>query len=391
MHMAIPSGRTRRTVEKTARTATEHWRVDFDGMRERPLEEGELVLDEYRFDGAPDYGPVIVYSRELSIEATRVLSSHIVPPPVYVPPEPHAPIVVDASEYEVLPDAEFWAVIDLLEGKAWENKLSRAERVLAEHSEEFILRFAQTMMAKAYLLDDPRVLPTFVTERGTRAIYTERRMDDRAAVIVGGRERFESVLANPRNPEPAWTSDSTWWVFHLADAALGRQRKSDVRITTSIPRGRVAINPDHWSTDHGLEFDPPTPEKTPEELEAIRVRLEEINKDYIARSGIDPAFSMFGDQTNGHLSWHVVRYFVLLENGGLEHVVLHAASSTSPKSIERDVAQMVASRVGGTVLGEVTGGDRMMNQLFSIDAGGAKVKSSLSVDAHIALYFHGIA
>jgi hypothetical protein len=383
--MQLVSGRARRTVQKTPRTATERLRVDFDGQPENELQPGEIVLDEFTFSDCPVDQPIVVYSRTLEVEQARVLSANLVarqdPPPPVAIPLPR----VDATAHEVLDDDEFWPVVDLLEGKAWETRIARASRALAKHPRDFILRFAQTMAWKAHLLDHPDLYPKDTSPENALAVEQGDYRWRFGAIIAGGKARYESVLASPATYDHKWMSDLSLSVLYLASAALERQDRVGALIDTTWDF-TVGANTENWAGS-GVEVRPYVPvAPTVEEEQEVQEKLAAINTDFIESTGIDPEFSPFAPN---YKQWFAVRCFVDMKDHAVEMVALHGAAAFGAASVDQQVAAELARRVGGILIGVASGYSTQRMRLSSCGLFSHKRDSSLSLDEYVATFMDG--
>ena len=385
--MKTVSGFSYRTLEKRPRTALEEFHLVIDSdERLYPLKPNATIVSEYHFAGQPVDAPIVFYSRHLDLEQAATLSARVVPRTVPQTPVFDPPVIVDARTCEVLSDDDFWSIINLLGGKAWETKINKAEVELARRSEDFVLRFAQTMAWKVHLLDHPL---NFTAEAdGT----TVRKSDYRrffGAVIAGGRPRFDEVLANPGTDDDKWYSDLSFFVLYLASSALRRQRKVDrVEITTTWMLAAVGENTANWEGSGFVARDSePTPELTPEELERYRLLNEKAQVDWAEKFDIHPDFTPF-TPIETRRAWFVLHYFIDMGDHALEQWAMHVSLQFGPPSVDVQVAEGLAARAGGTVMGAVSGAPRA-DKLASTMLQRFSVSSSLSRDEYVRQVIEG--
>ncbi len=360
------SGVTRRTLLSTPRKATERFRLSVDDDDRWRLDEGEVIIDEFRFDYSQIVSPVVIYSRVIDRTQAEVLSARISPREVYVAPVPEPLEEVDARGHEPLPDDEFWAVIDLLGGKAWETRLAKAQRALAKHPEDYALRFAQAMAEKVRALDHPLNFNVYGDDGPLRLIAPGDYGSRFGAIMAGGRERYERVLAEPGLRDPKWSSDLSFMVLHLASSVLARNRgRQFVLVTTSWNYTDIGTNRENWdNSGFELRERPPTPPPTPEQEAQHAALVEKIIDDWVARTGEERDFNPYAP--NGvRKAWFCVHYFVDCGEYALEQFALHVALSGSGPELDHDVATLLAARAGGELLGSARGGETLMKKFES--------------------------
>lgn len=220
------SGDVIRSIVTTARTRTEYFSVVFDDeigthhTAQRADVPGS-VLGEWAFRGMSDEAITIW---------DAVLPEHARADPVAwfdgnELRDPPPPVRMDVTRLDALPDAEFWPVIESLDGRLWARTLDAAAARLASAPEGVILRWAQTAGEKAVSVADA------LARAGVAPSW---RINAIGAVLGKGQQAYNAVLAQPEVFEHDWMTDESPQVIRLADHALTRKTGRAVRIVTAF-------------------------------------------------------------------------------------------------------------------------------------------------------------
>jgi hypothetical protein len=222
------SGWTIRTLEQSPRHAREAFTIVV-GEDGGPPRDGEL--GRQRFDGRAG-GPLLLWEEHVGVVADaaslieRLIDGDI---DAWQPESPSEH--VDARGAEPLSEDEFWPIIDALDRRTWERTIATAERALAAHDEEFILRWSETAARKALRLLD-------ALGAGSESLW------ELGATLARGRDVYESVVAEPALFDPRWLSDGSIGPIVLGTGALNRRRR--------LPHDRMVFVTTSFSRTHGL-------------------------------------------------------------------------------------------------------------------------------------------
>jgi hypothetical protein len=244
-------GWTIRTLEQSPRLAREAFTIVLaeDGG---PSWDGEL--GRQRFHGRAG-GPLVLWEERVGAVADRAaLVARLVDGDIDAW-QPESPLErVDARGREPLPEDEFWPIIDALERRTWERTIARAERALAAHDEEFILRWSETAARKALRLLD-------ALGAGSDSLW------ELGATLARGRDAYESVVADPSLFDPRWLGDGSIGTIVLGTGALNRRRR--------LPHDRMVFVTTSFSRTHGLLVDgiDAARDSPPRAVDTSRVRL----------------------------------------------------------------------------------------------------------------------
>jgi hypothetical protein len=233
------SGWTIRTLEQSPRLAREAFTIVLaeDGG---PSWDGEL--GRQRFHGRAG-GPLVVWEERVGVVAdTSALVARLIDGDIDAW-QPQPPFErVDARGMDPLPDDEFWPIIDALGGRTWDRSIAAAERALAAHDEEFILRWSETAARKALAL---------LTPLGSDPDALWRI----GATLAQGRRTYSSVLADPGLFESRWSSDGSPSALSLGTGALSRRRR--------LPYDRIVLVVTSFSDEHRRMADEYAPSGRP--------------------------------------------------------------------------------------------------------------------------------
>lgn len=251
------SGDVIRSIVATARTRTEYFSVIFDasiGTRHTAQREDVpgSVLAERPFRGMSD--------QAITIWDAAVPAHARVDPVAWFEGnelrDPPPPVPIQTAHLDTLPDAEFWPVLDSLEGRLWSRTLSAASGRLASAPEDVILRWAQTAGEKAVAVAD-------ALERvGISASWQIHAI---GAVLGKGERVFEAVLARPDAFDAGWVTDNSPQVIRLAELALERKTGRGVDIVTAFTARqreiavREAEEVEAYQRESGIELGPDDP------------------------------------------------------------------------------------------------------------------------------------
>jgi len=140
----------------------------------------------------------------------------------------------DARGLEPLGDDQFWGFIEILGGKTWQRTIAKLDAALSREDDEMILRFAQTLNAKLHAIDYPEFCERRVDDAGEVFWDANLSRHHRGAVIAGGRERFDLIVADPSLFNDKWLADMSWAVATVADEAWRRKHRDVVSIATTF-------------------------------------------------------------------------------------------------------------------------------------------------------------
>ncbi|MBQ9916493.1 MAG: hypothetical protein IJO71_04740 [Microbacterium sp.] len=251
------SGDVIRSIVTTARTRTEYFSVVFDDeigthhTAQRADVSGS-VLGERAFRGMSDEAITIW---------DAVLPEHARADPVAwfdgnELRDPPPPVRMDVTRLDALPDAEFWPVIESLDGRLWARTLDAAAARLASTPEGVILRWAQTAGEKAVSVADA------LARAGVAPSW---RINAIGAVLGKGQGAYDAVLAQPEVFEYAWMTDESPQVIWLADHALTRKTGRGVQIVTAFTARQREIDAEEaeevavYQRENGIEPGPREP------------------------------------------------------------------------------------------------------------------------------------
>lgn len=244
------SGWTVRTLEQSPRLAREAFTIVV-GEDGGPLRDGELGRQRFRGRAG---GPLLLWEEPVGVIAdTAALVARLIDGDIdaWQPESPREH--VDARRAEALPEDEFWPIIDALGRRTWERTIATAERALAAHDEEFILRWSETAAHKALRLLD-------VLGAGSESLW------ELGATLARGRDVYESVVADPALFDPRWLSDGSIGPLVLGTGALNRRRR--------LPHDRMVFVTTSFSRTHGLLVDGiDAGDSAPGAVDASRSRL----------------------------------------------------------------------------------------------------------------------
>jgi len=237
-----------RTLNKSPNMATEMFNLD---LGPRPMsysidevihQRGDRVVDEQDVVFKSAAGPHILYFRDVGTAADGAaiakrfkIGKQV---PKIVPPIER--VELDIRHYEPLGDDEFWALIDVAGGSGSERALDKLIATLGRATDDTIMRFAQAGNHKMFLLDHPER-----TLRNGEASHKDESADQRFAIIVGGRERFDLILADPTAYKPKWATSWSIDMTTLVLSALDRRHKKHIRVTTTFDP-EAGSNKENW-------------------------------------------------------------------------------------------------------------------------------------------------
>ncbi|MBN9212846.1 MAG: hypothetical protein J0I95_15200 [Microbacterium sp.] len=250
-------GETIRSIVATARTRTEYFSVIFDadvGMQHTARREDVpgSVLAERAFFGMSDEA-IMIWDAVLPEQARADPVAWFDGNELRDPPPP---VRMDATSFDVLPDAEFWPVIESLGGRLWARTLDVAAGRLASCPDDVILRWAHTAGRKAVAVAD-------VLERA--GVAPSWRLNAVGAVLGKGRRAYEAVLAQPDAFEQDWMTDDSPQVISLAARALTRKAGRGVQIVTAFTGRQREIDAEEaeevaaYQRENGIEPRPREP------------------------------------------------------------------------------------------------------------------------------------
>jgi hypothetical protein len=245
------SGWTIRTLEQSPRLAREAFTIVV-GEDAGPARDGELGRQRFRGRAG---GPLLLWEEQVGVIADLpTLEERLIAGDVDAW-QPESPLErVDARGLDPLPEDEFWPVIDALGGRTWDRTVAAAERALAAHDEEFILRWSETSARKALRLLD-------ALGAGSESLW------ELGAVLARGRDVYESVVADPALLDPRWLGDGSIGPLVLGTGALNRRRR--------LPYDRMVLVTTSFSRTHGLLVDgiEAAGETPPRAVDASRTRM----------------------------------------------------------------------------------------------------------------------
>lgn len=225
-------GQTARTLSSTPRTRTERFRIRIDSIASEhtgDVPPNEHIVGEYAFTGVAD-GPLLVWDSVAPVqdEPDALAEFFAGNTSVQVGPLPMSQSV-DASHAPELSDEEFWPLLEYLSGKTGTMASIRVATALAEHDDEFILRWANTLSARA-LAARPAI--THLIDAGT--IATDRERDAISATLAHGREKYEEIIAAPSSFDRRWLRAWSAQVLWIGADALRRRRPEVLTVTTAL-------------------------------------------------------------------------------------------------------------------------------------------------------------
>ena len=175
----------------------------------------------------PSVGPLLLWDQpvgqqeDLAGLRQRHLTGNLA---VWTPAEPFCER--DATRADLLSDDDFWGVVEVMAGKLGEKAIAAASAALAQHDEDFILRWAETCASKALALAVTLEKP--LEDYGFGALH------QLGTVIGKGREVFDGFMQNRDAWDPRWVTNRSGSVLFLGSFALDRKLKHSVRVTTSF-------------------------------------------------------------------------------------------------------------------------------------------------------------
>jgi hypothetical protein len=376
-------GITRRYVLKSAKLAQELFVVDFDGYPLDPRAtrawDSQSPTDEYEFDGHLALDLALIYRRRWGTESKLDHLLVAFAGNVAAGKKPVPLGTVDASDYEPLPDDEFWPIIDLLEGKMWETRISRAASALATQPDEFILRFAQSAARKMWELDSPDICEPATAGDGTHYLDGGWSNHRRGAAIAGGRQSFDSACRSPASMRELTVSDLSWGVGLIAAQAWQR-RHGLSRLTTSWS-AHPGSNEERWATEtrRVIGLGERWEESTPEETESYYLALRRIQQE----NGLPSERPLYVEDG----TWWASRVLIAHEGVVDECVVLSAVPDASDGwESTADACAVVARTLNGTIVSAIERQDRHTRLLQSGTMFGIKRRSGLEISAYLAKF-----
>ena len=133
-----------------------------------------------------------------------------------------------------MPDDEFWAFLDLLQGSRTEQNTTNFDRLMASLTEAGppkIGEFYETLVLKTHALDTEPHYRSFSMIPGISDDFLYFRL----AIVASGKDRYEQVLMNPREFPSYWTPNC--WneqLMYVADYAYRAATGEDFNRESSV-------------------------------------------------------------------------------------------------------------------------------------------------------------
>ncbi len=220
------AGRTIRTITSTARTRIE----DFWLRVESPVVPEDVdvppsnvrVLDSFSFAG-PAEGPLLIWDAPLpdGTTAGEYFGGNL---DVWTPPEE---IRLFTTHLSPLTEAEVELILPTVRtARGWRQIAASRDRLDAE-SDEFVLRFAQTVALQAVEL-----APVADQLIALGTIRSWEFSDSIGSLITAGEEAVRAAVADPQSVRRKDLHPSRDVVLRLAEAVMSRRRRTELMLVT---------------------------------------------------------------------------------------------------------------------------------------------------------------
>lgn len=241
----LVAGRTIRTITQTARTKIE----DFWLKVEAPVIPDEVevppsnvrVLDSFSFAG-PAEGPLLIWDTPLPDETTAddYFEGNL---DVWTPPRE---VRLFTTHLSPLTAAEVELILPTVRTARGWRQIGRSRDRLDAESDEFVLRFAQTVALQAVEL-----APVADQLIALGTIRSWEFSDSIGSLITAGEEAIRAAVADPQSVKRKDLHPSRDVVLRLAEAVMSRRRRTELKVVTPFDEvlARRAGEPADQSTD----------------------------------------------------------------------------------------------------------------------------------------------